>query len=104
MRVKGFCAWRPAADRAEEVASVPYDVVNREQAKALAQGNPNSFLHVVRAEIGLPDTVDIYADEVYATALKNLTRFQEEGSLFGKKSPRSIYILNVWVSMSSMVL
>ena len=79
MRVKGFCAWRPAADRAEEVASVPYDVVNREQAKALAQDNPNSFLHVVRAEIGLPDTVEIYADEVYAAALKNLTRFQEEG-------------------------
>ena len=91
MRVKGFCAWRPAADRAEEVASVPYDVVNREQAKALAQGNPNSFLHVVRAEIGLPDTVDIYADEVYATALKNLTRFQEEGILIREEEP-SVYL------------
>ena len=91
MRVKGFCAWRPAADRAEEVASVPYDVVNREQAKALAQGNPNSFLHVVRAEIGLPDTVDIYADEVYAAALKNLTRFQEEGILIREEEP-SVYL------------
>ena len=54
MKVKAFKAWRPAEGKAETVASVPYDVVDKQQAMELAAGNPDSFLHVVRAEIDLP--------------------------------------------------
>ena len=51
MKVKAFPALTPAAGKAEQVASVPYDVVNTAEARALAEGNPHSFLHVLRAEI-----------------------------------------------------
>ena len=91
MRVKGFCAWRPAEGRAEEVASVPYDVVTRAQASALAKDKPNSFLHVVRAEIDLPDVEDSYADAVYERAAENLRQFQEEGILIREQHP-SVYL------------
>ncbi|MFN9034939.1 MAG: DUF1015 family protein, partial [Planctomyces sp.] len=50
-RIKPFNALRPLPDKAALVASVPYDVVNRDEAAALAAGNPLSFLHVVRPDI-----------------------------------------------------
>ena len=81
MRVKAFKAWRPAEGKAESVASVPYDVVDTKQAAALAAGNPDSFLHVVRAEIDLPEGTNPYRDEVYAQAKANLERCQNEGVL-----------------------
>ena len=74
-RVKAFRAVRPPAENAAKVASVPYDVVNRDEAAALAQGNPESFLHVIRPDIDLPADTDPYADEIYATAAANLQRF-----------------------------
>ena len=80
-RVKPFQAIRPNADLAERVASVPYDVVNRSEAAALAEGNPESFLHVVRPDIDLPAETDAYADEVYETARANLDRMMAEGVL-----------------------
>ena len=81
MRVKRFRAWRPAEEFVEEVASVPYDVVDREQATALAADKPNSFLHVVRAEIDLPEVEDLYSEIVYETAKANLNRLIKEGVL-----------------------
>src|SRR5215210_2746854 len=53
------------------VASVPYDVVNTEEARALANGNPLSFLHVSRPEIDLPPGIDLYSDAVYRKAVEN---------------------------------
>ena len=53
--IRPFSALRPPADRATAVASVPYDVVNTDEARALAANNPLSFLHVSRPEIDLPD-------------------------------------------------
>ncbi len=56
-----FRALRPIdPERAAQVASVPYDVVNTEEARALAADNPLSFLHVSRPEIDLPEGTDIY--------------------------------------------
>jgi uncharacterized protein (DUF1015 family) len=56
---------RPAASAAARVAAVPYDVVNADEARQLAAGNPNSFLHVSRAEIDLPPGTSPCSDEVY---------------------------------------
>ena len=53
---------------AHRVAAVPYDVVDIEEARALAGGNPFSFLHVSRAEIDVPAGTDPHADIVYRTA------------------------------------
>jgi len=66
-----FSALRPPPEKARQVSSVPYDVVNSEEAAALAAGNPLSFLHVSRPEIDLPEGTDLYSDAVYRKALEN---------------------------------
>lgn len=90
-RVKPFRAVRPAADRASDVASVPYDVVNRDEAAALAEGNPSSFLHVVRPDIDLPSETNPYADEIYAKAAENFQRFLSD-SILTQDSDESIFL------------
>lgn len=79
--VRPFAALRPRPELAERVASVPYDVVSTDEARILADGNPLSFLHVVRPEIDLPEGVDPYDDSVYAQAKIELERLKEEGAL-----------------------
>ena len=56
--IKPFKALRPDPKHAAQVASRPYDVMNREEAKLEVQGNPYSFLHLTRTEIDLPDKTD----------------------------------------------
>lgn len=87
MRIRTFQGLVPAPQFAAEVAAVPYDVVNREEAAALAQGKPNSLLHVDRAEIDLPAEVDPYAAEVYAKARETFLRMQAEGVLTREPVP-----------------
>jgi uncharacterized protein (DUF1015 family) len=65
--IRPFPALRPRPDFAARIASVPYDVVDVDEARALAH-DPLSFLHVSRAEIDLPSETDPYGDEVYARA------------------------------------
>ncbi|MSO63116.1 MAG: DUF1015 domain-containing protein [Acidobacteria bacterium] len=72
-----FTALRPAPRAAAAVASVPYDVVNTEEARALAEGDPLSFLRVSRPEIELPPGTDPHADAVYDLATRNFTRLKE---------------------------
>ncbi len=72
--IRPFSALRPNADRASEVASVPYDVVNTEEARALAANNPLSFLHVSRPEIDMPEGTDVHSDPVYR---KRFRKFHE---------------------------
>jgi uncharacterized protein (DUF1015 family) len=72
--IRPFRALRPQAERAQQVASVPYDVVNTEEARALADGNPLSFLHVSRPEIDLPPGTDLYSDAVYRKAVENFEK------------------------------
>lgn len=80
-RVKPFRALRPQPENAARVASVPYDVVNRSEAAALAEGNSDSFLHVVRPDIDLPAETDPYASVIYAQAAENLQRLIDDGVL-----------------------
>jgi uncharacterized protein (DUF1015 family) len=80
-KIKPFRALRPPVELAERVSSVPYDVLNAPEARAIAEGNPLSFLHVSRSEIDLPAEVSPYADEVYAKAKENFARLQSEGVL-----------------------
>jgi uncharacterized protein (DUF1015 family) len=68
--IRPFNALRPSPERAKAVASVPYDVVNTDEARALAR-SPLSFLHVSRPEIDLPDGTDSYSDAVYRKAVAN---------------------------------
>jgi len=86
-----FRALRPPPARAAEVASVPYDVVDTAEARALAQGRPHSFLHVVRPEIDLPDDVDVHDGTVYELGRMNLEKFIREVPLLEDPAP-SLYV------------
>jgi uncharacterized protein (DUF1015 family) len=88
MRVKPFAALRPVPEKASVLASVPYDVVDTAEARILAAGNPDSFLHVSRPEIDLPDGVDIHADSVYAQGVKALRDLQARGVLTREEDER----------------
>lgn len=87
MRIRSFQGLRPTPEAAGDVVSLPYDVVSTEEARALAEGNPSSMLRVVRAEIEFPPGQDPYADEVYAQAVANFRRLQDEGKLVRESEP-----------------
>ena len=91
MRLNPFRALRPPRELAAKVASVPYDVVNRDEAAELARGNAVSFLHVCRPDIDLPASVDAHDDRIYAQGRANLDRFQAEGTLVRDEQP-GVYI------------
>ena len=87
MKVKAFTGLVPSKGNAEKIASVPYDVVNTEEARALAEDNEDSFLHVVRAEIDFPPGTDPYGAEIYAKAQQNLTALQDKKLLVREQGP-----------------
>jgi uncharacterized protein (DUF1015 family) len=89
--IRPFSALRPPAERAGQVASVPYDVVNTEEARALAANNPLSFLHVSRPEIDLPDGTDVHSDPVYRQAAENFDKLIKDCPLVSEEAP-SIYL------------
>ena len=91
MRLNPLRALRPPPELAERVASVPYDVVSRDEAAQLAAGNPHSFLHVGRSDIDLPAETDPYDPAVYATARAALDRFVADGTLIREDEP-SLYL------------
>lgn len=86
-QIQPFKALRPEPAHAAMVASRPYDVMNRAEAKAEAQGNPDSFLHVTRSEIDLPDSIEPYDEVVYQTAKSNLKAFYSRGVVFREAKP-----------------
>lgn len=86
--IKPFRAWRPQPEQVEQLACVPYDVINTEEARTLSKGRPDSFLHVIRPEIDLPEGTDLYSDAVYETGAANLKKMQEKGVLVQDDSPQ----------------
>lgn len=86
-----FAALRPTAKAAAAVAAVPYDVVNTGEARALAAGNPLSFLHVSRPEIDLPQGTDPHSDAIYDLAMANFAKLKSTAPLVVEETP-SFYI------------
>ncbi len=86
--IRPFRAVRPDRNVVSAVASVPYDVVNREEAKKEANGNKLNFLRITRSEIELPDEVNPYSPEVYQKAKENYLRLKTEAPLIQDKTPR----------------
>lgn len=83
-----FRALRPAPQVAAQVASRPYDVLNSQEARQEAAGNPDSFLHITKSEIDLPDTIDTHSQQVYDKAKENLQDFISKGVLLQEDKPR----------------
>lgn len=80
MHIYPFKALRPVNPaEAETISALPYDVMNRAEAKAMAEGLPHSYLRVTRAELELDDSVDAYDPKVYAHARENLDKMIADG-------------------------
>src|SRR5262245_46562031 len=86
-----FRALRPAPAAADRVASVPYDVVNTDEARALVADNPLSFLRVTRSEVDLPADTNPYDDRVYAQAVRNFEDLKRSAPLVIDDEP-SLYV------------
>lgn len=86
-----FKGWLPKADKAAEISSVPYDVINSKEAAEMAKGKQESFLHVIRPEIDLPDETPFNADEVYQKGAENLEALLKGPSVEQDEKP-SLYI------------
>jgi uncharacterized protein (DUF1015 family) len=96
-KFKPFKGIRPKAGLTDKVASLPYDVMNRQEAKKMAEGNEVSFLHIARPEIDLDDSVDPYDESVYQTARKNLDAMLERGFLIQDREAKFyIYRQIMW--------
>jgi uncharacterized protein (DUF1015 family) len=89
--IKPFKALRPTTAFSQQVASRPYDVLNSAEARAEAQGNPVSFLHVTKSEIDLPEDTDVHSTTVYEKANENLQKLINDGTLF--KEEKSCYYI-----------
>jgi uncharacterized protein (DUF1015 family) len=91
LRIRPFQAIHPPTSDAVKVATLPYDVVNRAEAKAIAEGNNDSFMRVIRSEIEFPEDCSPYDDCVYTEAKKNFDALLASGALIQDKKP-SLYL------------
>jgi uncharacterized protein (DUF1015 family) len=89
--IKLFRGYRPTADKAAQVASRPYDVLNTAEARVEAAGNPHSFLHVVKPEIDLPEDHDPYHQAVYEKGRDNFQKLVADGIMV-QDEQESLYV------------
>lgn len=85
--VRPFRGLRPKPEYAGEVASPPYDVLTTQEARVMAQNNPNSFLRVNKAELEFDDGVDQYSEQVYRRGKDNLNRLCDSGIMIRDEKP-----------------
>lgn len=84
--VRPFYCIRPNKEVVSKVAALPYDVYNREEAKAVVSGNPLSFLNIDRAETQFPDDVSLHDPRVYEKARELLESWIADGTLVSDES------------------
>lgn len=80
-KIKPFKGLRPPRELVTQVASRPYDVLNSDEARDEAKGNPKSLYHIIKPEIDFPQGTDEHAEEVYRRAVDNFNAFQQNGWL-----------------------
>ena len=85
--LRPFRGVRPAGDKASDIAALPYDVYNREEAKRVVERNPLSFLKIDRAETQFPEETDLYSQEVYECARQTLKEMICDGSFIEDEEP-----------------
>jgi len=90
-KVKPFKGVRPPKEMVEEVVSRPYDVLNSEEARKEAEGNPKSLYHIIKPEIDFEPGFDEHDPKVYEKAVENFHKFQDNGWLV-QDSKENYYI------------
>lgn len=93
-KVHPFRALRPVPDKAPAIASVPYDVINTSEARKLAAGKPESFLHIIRPEIDLEEGIDEHADAVYDKGAANLRAYAQSAISVQEATP-ALYVYRI---------
>jgi uncharacterized protein (DUF1015 family) len=91
VKIKSFKGIRPVKGKADLIASRPYDVLNKEEARMEAEGNPYSFLHVIKPEMDLPDDINEYSMQVYEQGKSYFHKLLNDGVLF-QDEQEMIYI------------
>lgn len=99
-KIKAFRGIRPTKENVQQVASRPYDVLNTEEARQEAAGNPLSFLHVVKPEIDFAAGQDPYAPEIYEKGKENFAQLMENGAFFQDDEP-CLYIYRLTMNGKS---
>lgn len=89
--LRPFKGYRPPVDKVKDVASRPYDVLNSKEARVEVEGNPHSFLHVVKPEVDLDEDIDLHSQVVYDKAKSNLNKLIEDG-FFVKDEKDMLYV------------
>ncbi len=84
---KPFKAVRPVPEKARDIASLPYDVMDSDEARLEVQKNPLSFIHVEKPEVDLPEGTDLYDPAVYAKAKENLYKYISDGHMIQDQKP-----------------
>ena len=86
--IKPFKGLRPPKNIVENLACLPYDVMNSEEAAQMAKGKPESLLHITKAEIDCPVGTDVHSETVYNKAVENFKMFQDKGWLIQDEEPK----------------
>jgi len=86
--LKSFKGLRPPKNIVKQLASRPYDVLNSEEARKEAEGNPYSLLRITKAEIDLPKEIDEHSQEVYDKVVDNFNMFKEKGWLVQEETEK----------------
>ncbi|MGD0756733.1 MAG: DUF1015 family protein [Bacteroidales bacterium] len=85
--IKPFRGLRPPSTLAKDLACLPYDVMNTDEARKMAKGKECSLLHITRSEIDLPADIDSHSDLVYNKSVENFRKWQENGWLVQDEIP-----------------
>ncbi len=85
--IRPFKALRPRSDLAKKIASLPYDVMDTQEAREQIRKNPLSFLSVTKSEAQLADEIDVHSQIIYDKAKENLLKYQEDRSLVVDSKP-----------------
>lgn len=84
---KPFKAVRPVPEKAKAIASLPYDVMDSDEAREEIKRNPLSYIQVEKAEVDLPEGTNLYSDEVYNKAKENLYNYLKNGDMIQDEKP-----------------
>ena len=94
--VRPFRGVRPADALADRIIALPYDVMDRDEARAMLADCPDSFLRVTRSDALLPDSVPQHGPTAYQRARAELEGMLAAGQLQQDDTPCFYLYRQTW--------